>query len=268
MTSDLFAAHHIDDVHAPGAAQELTARLARDGLVTFTGVTDPAGLFTLATSVGEVVMHRDSDPEGVTTITDTAGDAAPKPGYRAFSSLALFPHTDGTAQPHPPALLWLACVQPADQGGASILVDAAAVWRTLAAHHPHALAALSTPGLVSFGAAPAYTGSVFEPATASGRLRVRFRNDELVDPAGAAAEAWPTLLEVIGAHCQELPLAAGQGYVLANSRWLHGRTAYSGGHRRMLRLLGESKARPWPSVVIPDGITTANASSSARVTVG
>jgi alpha-ketoglutarate-dependent taurine dioxygenase len=208
MTGDMFATHHVD-VHAPGAAQELTARLTDQGLVTFDGVTDPAGLFTLANSVCEPVMHRDSDPEGVTHITDTAGDAAPKPGYRAFASAALFPHTDGTAQPHPPALLWLVCAQPAEAGGASILVDAAEVWRTLAARQPVALAALSTPRLVSFGADPAHTASVFEPAAAHGRLRVRFRNDELVHPTSTAEAVWPTLLEVVAAHRHELQLAAG-----------------------------------------------------------
>jgi hypothetical protein len=264
MTGDLFTACHVD-VHAPGAAQGLTARLARDGLATFTGITDPAALFTLANSVCEVVLHRDSDPEGVTTITDTAGDATPKPGYRAFSSLALFPHTDGTAQPHPPALLWLACTQPAEQGGASILVDGAEVWQTLTRHYPVTLAALSTPGLVSFGEDPAYTASVFEPAAAQGRLRIRFRNDELVHPIGVAEAVWPILLEVVAANRHELPLAAGQGYVLANSHWLHGRAAYTGGRRRMLRLLGTPTARPWPSVVIPDGFptTTTHATTAA-----
>jgi hypothetical protein len=52
--------------------------------------------------------------------------------------------------------------------------------------------------------------------------------------------------------------------VLANSRWLHGRAAYHGGRRRMLRLLGNFKARPWPSIVIPDGFpTTARAAAAA-----
>jgi Taurine catabolism dioxygenase TauD, TfdA family len=252
MLCDSFARHYVD-LRGPGHIEALTALLATDGLATFDGITDPAGLLTLASRLGDVVTHRDSDPDGVTTVTDTAGGTLPKPGYRAFSRLALFPHTDGTAQPSPPALLWLVCDLAAPAGGVSVLVDAADVWTTLAAHHPTALAALSTPGMVSFGGGPALTGAVFEPARCRGRLRMRFRNDELVHPAGAAAHAWPVLLEAIAAHRRELTLAAGQGFVACNTRWLHGRTAYIG-RRRMLRVLSSQISQP-TSLVIPDGFT-------------
>jgi hypothetical protein len=75
------------------------------------------------------------------------------------------------------------------------------------------------------------------------------------------AEVWPTLLEVLAAMGRELQLEARQGYVICNSRWLHGRAGYHGRRRRMLRLLGEPKARPWPSVVIPEGFTTVHAAA-------
>jgi hypothetical protein len=44
---------------------------------------------------------------------------------------------------------------------------------------------------------------------------------------------------VIAQHLQAIQLRAGQGLLVSNSRWLHGRDRYTGS-RTMLRILGDS----------------------------
>jgi alpha-ketoglutarate-dependent taurine dioxygenase len=166
--------------------------LARRGLVLVDGLADSVDLLRLARSVATVVPHRDSASDGVTTLVDL-GSAA-RSGFAGFSACALDPHTDRSGVAHPPALLMLSCSRPATSGGECVLIDGQAVYLDLAEAEPEALAALCAPRSVLFGGASGHLGAT------------------------------------IDRHAVELNLSAGQGYVLDNHRWLHGRRAFTG-HR-------------------------------------
>jgi Taurine catabolism dioxygenase TauD, TfdA family len=230
---DNFHAHHAD-ILDPDQQPRVIAMLREHGLVTFTGITDRTTLANAACALMSIRPHRDAGPDGVTVITDTR---TRDPGYAAFTDAELIPHTDGTSLPDPPGLLLLACQQPASQGGTTLLADAARITATLAGQHPAALQALSAPRAAYFGAAGGYLGPVCEPA-GPGRARIRLRLDDLAMFSADATPVIPLLRAAITQHLHTVQLRAGQGLLVSNTRWLHGRDRYTG-PRVMLRILGD-----------------------------
>jgi alpha-ketoglutarate-dependent taurine dioxygenase len=223
-----------DDRRGPAA---LLAQVAEHGLATFAGVSDEPALLRLAGSVCQILPHPDSAPSGVTVLAGTK--PTPSPGRAGLGRAELVPHTDGSSLRHPPPLVMLACGRPAPHGGESLLVDGRALYDGLAAEDPAALLALSHPRAARFGAAPGHLGGVFEHD--KGRVRVRFRLDDLVSFSPGAAAALPSMLRLLAALTLRLRLDTGQGYILRNDRWLHGRTAFSGS-RLLYRVLGKPLA--------------------------
>jgi alpha-ketoglutarate-dependent taurine dioxygenase len=240
---DTFRAHHAD-ILDPTQQPRVIALLREHGLVTFTGITDRAMLASVARRLMSIRPHRDAGPDGVTVITDTQ---TTDPGYGAFTDAELIPHTDGTSLPDPPGLLLLTCQQPASQGGNTLLADAARITATLAGQHPAALRALSAPRAAYFGAAGGYLGPVCEPA-GPGRARIRLRLDDLAMFSADATPIIPLLRAVITQHLHAIQLRTGQGLLVSNTRWLHGRDCYTG-PRIMLRILGD----PLPGTDIQPG---------------
>jgi alpha-ketoglutarate-dependent taurine dioxygenase len=240
---DTFRAHQAD-ILDPAQQPRVIALLRDHGLVTFTGITDRTELASVAGRLMSIRPHRDAGPDGVTVIADT-GTA--EPGYAAFTDAELIPHTDGTSVPDPPGLLLLTCQQPASHGGNTLLADAARITATLAGQHPAALRALCAPRAAYFGAAGGYLGPVCELA-GSGQARVRLRLDDLAMFSADATPLIPLLRAVIAQHQQTIHLDAGQGLLVSNTRWLHGRDSYTG-PRVMLRILGD----PLPGTGIQPG---------------
>lgn len=240
---DIFHAHHAD-ILDPAQQPRVIALLREHGLVTFTGIPDRTTLARAARRLMSIRPHRDAGPDGVTVITDTQ---TTDPGYAAFSDAELTPHTDGTSLPDSPGLLLLTCQRPASQGGNTLLADAARITATLAGQHPDALRALSAPRAAYFGTAGGYLGPVCEPA-GPGRARIRLRLDDLAMFSADATPIIPLLRAVITQHMHTIQLRTGQGLLVSNTRWLHGRDRYTG-PRVMLRILGD----PFPGTGIQPG---------------
>jgi len=240
---DTFRARHAD-ILDPAQQPRVIALLREHGLVTFTGITDRATLASVARRLMSIRPHRDAGPDGVTVITDTQTTDS---GYAAFTDAELIPHTDGTSMPDPPALLLLTCQQPADHGGTTLLADAARITKTLAEQHPAALRALCAPRAAYFGAAGGHLGPVCESA-GTGRTRIRLRLDDLAMFSADATPVIPLLRAVITQHVDAIQLRAGQGLLVSNTRWLHGRDRYTG-PRVMFRILGD----PLPGTGIQPG---------------
>lgn len=222
----------------------LVSALAECGFVLFYGVINSGHLLRLAHSIATIVPHRDSDAAGLTAITDVGGHA--RSGFAGFSARALDPHTDRSGVADPPVLLMMSCGQPASSGGECVLVDGKAVYNDLAESSPEALKALSTPRSVLFGGATGHLGSIF--TRISDRIAIRLRLDELAQISPAVARWLPFLRATIDRHANSFRLNAGQGYILDNCRWLHGRLAFSG-RRMMYRVNGN----PLPHLGIAPG---------------
>ena len=234
------------DVDRSGAVRGLVGALRQGGFALLDGVPDADALLTVAKSIGVVVPHRDSRTDGVTVLADR-GMGADRGGFAGFGREELVPHTDRSGIARPPGLLMMACAQPAQQGGACVVADSSAVYADLAENEPEALNALSAPRSALFGGAAGYLGSVFTPEP-DGRITVRLRLDDLARFSPEAARWCATLRSTIERHLITVALRAGQGYVLDNRRWLHGRRAFAGD-----RIHYRVTAEPLPQMAIPAG---------------
>lgn len=223
---------------------DLVAGLADCGFVLFDGVINSDALLRLAHSIATVVPHRDSDRTGLTTIADRGGQV--QSGLAGFSADELDPHTDRSGIADPPVLLMMSCGRASSTGGECVLIDGAAVYNDLAENQPEALRALSTSRSALFGGATGYLGSVFTEV--GDRMVVRLRLDELAQFSPEATRWLPALRATIDRHANILTLKAGQGYILDNHRWLHGRRAFIG-QRVMYRVIGN----PLPQLGIVPG---------------
>lgn len=72
---DLFAAHFLDH-EAPGAPARFVEQLREVGLVTLDGLATREAVLSFASRVMTISPHRDSDPDGLTTIRDSPRHAA------------------------------------------------------------------------------------------------------------------------------------------------------------------------------------------------
>jgi alpha-ketoglutarate-dependent taurine dioxygenase len=223
---------------------EVPEALAHHGLALVAGLTSSADLADLAQTIGHVVQHRDSDPDGITTITDHNIE---QPGFNGFTNRTLEPHTDRSSIPHPPGLLLTSCGQPATSGGDCVLVDGQAIHDDLTTTAPKALNALRTPRSALFGGAAGHLGSIFTGTTDS-HIAIRLRLDDLARFSPDVSRQLPTLQAAIDRHAITVKLRPGEGYILNNHRWLHGRHAFTG-HRVLFRIT----ANPHPHLNIPPG---------------
>lgn len=239
----MFLARHAD-TRDPGQQALAAVQLREHGLVTFGGIRDRAELQVIAARFMTIRPHRDSGPDGVTVIASTGKQTA---GYAAFTDRELVPHTDGSGVADPPGLLLLLCLRPATAGGSTVLADGAEVAAALARAHPAALPALSSPQAAIFGGSNGYRGPIIAPG-GPGRCSIRFRSDELARFSDSIVDVLPLLTASITKHVETIQLHAGEGILLSNTRWLHGRTRYTG-QRVMLRILGD----PLPSTGIQPG---------------
>lgn len=226
--------------HRQAPAAEVRADAARVGTALLADVAGPTDLLDLAEALGTIEPHRDSGPTGVTVIEDRGTTQS---GMVAFSRRGLAPHTDRSGVPCPPGLVLAACGHAPAAGGESLLVDGQAVYAELAATNPAACLALSAPRSALFGGADGYLGSVF--TRHNGAVSVRLRTDDLARFAPASTPHLTALHEAIGKHTVTNAMSEGSGYVISNSRWLHGRHAFQG-HRVVYRVTANAHAGSVP----------------------
>ncbi|WP_369374163.1 TauD/TfdA family dioxygenase [Streptomyces sp. cg36] len=235
----------------------LADHLREAGLVTVEGLATRAAVLRFTERIMEITPHRDSDPDGLTTIYDTRRHAH-QTAYAGLTSSELAAHTERSGLPLPPRLMLLVCAHPAARGGECLLTDGQAVHADLAAHRPEALEQLSTPRSAYFGGGEGHNGQVFTPH--ADRVVLRLRTDALARWSPLLTPHVPQLLAAINRHQINLPLALGQGYLLDNTRWLHARNAFTG-DRLCWRALGEPLA---PLLPLPPGFPPAPAPAAPR----
>lgn len=233
------------DHRDPAVGVRLAAALCEDGMITFESSPQRADVLALARQIMTIWPHRDSEPDGITVLQDR-GDLAKERGFAGFGHHALGAHTEASAVESPPQLMMLVCAQAATAGGQCSLVDGRELYRELLARDPELLAALSTPRSVLFGGAAGHLGAVFEER--AGRTLIRLRMDDLARFSPQIGLRLSDLRELIQELEQTVALQPGSGYLLDNTRWLHGRAAFSGA-RTMYRILG----MPLPSLGIAAG---------------
>lgn len=254
--ADPFTTHRVDLTTA--RAEDTIAAHIRDiGLVTVDGLTSRRAVLAFASRIMTITPHRDSDPDGLTTIRHTRRHAH-RAGYAGFSKGELAPHTERSGVPAPPRLMLLVCAQPADEGGESLLTDGRALHADLYTRWRQAAVMLSRPRTAFFGAGDGHATQVFT-VHPGGRITLRLRQDGLARWSPVVHSYLPHLRAAASRHQHHLSLTAGQGYLLDNHRWLHARTPFSS-DRQCWRALGE------PRFTLPQGFAPDPAAANPPLT--
>src|SRR5581483_1355114 len=141
QSTNIFEHYYVDLTHGD-VEKRLAAALQKNGLVTFDHIRSREHLVAFSHLLGTVFHHRDSSADGVTCIANT-GEIDTREGFSGFSSSALTFHTDRSSALEPPTLILLLCSIQAQEGGASLLADARAIWEELQRKHPDVLEKLS-----------------------------------------------------------------------------------------------------------------------------
>jgi len=222
------------DLRSPEFLDRTVEVLNEFGFATFDGLSSPEDLLPIAAQFGNVIIHRDSDARGITTIAPKEG-AESVSGLAGFTNKELFLHTDGTAMDNPASFLLIYCNQPAESGGESMLLDGKKLYEELAKTNPVLLEELKLPGSAVFGSAQnQHKGSILE--IADGLKTLRFRYDELGIYSPTVTQNIPELLAIMDGLQVKFSVKKGQGYIVNNRRSLHGRTPFVG-NREMFRVL-------------------------------
>lgn len=176
------------------------------------------------------VRHPHEREPGLTIVAPRLGSNDAN-GLAGFGRSGLVPHTDRSLDPNPPSLLAVVMLSPGD-GGDGLLVDGARLLATLCRSFGR-----SAVGSLRLRTRDGTTVPVVQAV--EGLERIRFRADRLASlysDSGHAAvvKAWqqqvsqPTLLR----------LGVGDGYLVHNHRYLHGRSSFTG-PRRLARFLAK-----------------------------
>ena len=208
---------------------EVAESLAADGLVMVheAGIGEIRDLLTRWTVP---VWHPHEQEAGLTIISARAV-STDADGLAGFGRSWLVPHTDRSLDPNPPSLLAVVMLSPGS-GGDGLVVDGARLFTTLCR---------------SFGRSAveslrmrARDGTTMPVVNAvDGLVRIRFRADPLASlysetGQDAVVDAWRRLVSEPTA----LQMAAGDGYLVHNHRYLHGRSSFTGS-RRLARFLAK-----------------------------
>lgn len=202
--------------------------VAFDGLVVIRGggvgeVRDLLAGWTVAAG------HPHEREKGLTIITPRSY-AAEGDGLAGFSRLGLDPHTDRSLDVVPPSLVATVILSPGACGGETLLVDGAAVLAVL--ERSFGRSAVASLRLRTRDGATVPVVERFD-----GWARIRFRSDRVASVYSdtgdrSALEAWRAMVS----RPTPVRLGVGDGYLVHNHRYLHGRTGFTG-TRRLARLL-------------------------------
>lgn len=179
-----------------------------------------------AKALGEMYRHPDAGDDGLTHIKP---DNRSTENGTGFTRAGLAPHTDRAGTPNPPTLLamYYPLIHPS-QGGVPLFCDLELVLSVYTDQELSELSIRSRHGLESFPILIGYRG---------GRRAFRYRDDDAFELDGPMG-----LVDDIRAHVRETTFAvswleAGGGYIIDNTRMLHGRTQILGEDRIGIRAL-------------------------------
>jgi hypothetical protein len=222
------------------APEAVGTHLVRDGLVMIRdGSIEEVRAFLVGWTVP--VSHPHDQIVGLTIITPRSQPGGID-GVAGFTEACLAPHTDRSMQSHPPSLLITVMISPSVSGGHTVLVDGARVLAGLRRSFDAATISGLRLRRVDGATAPIVW-------TSGGLTKVRFRDDSVAVPYSATGqqEVVDELRNLISMATRSLRLRPGEGYLLHNHRYLHGRSAFSGSRRlaRMLAVVNSEHPCSW-----------------------
>jgi hypothetical protein len=221
-----------------GNIEIIKSLLKESGIVFVKNINSNYDAEYIASKLGTIMNNIDSDLHGVTEISNKK-NGNNKRNSAAFTSQELNLHTDRSPLSTPPNLLinWM-CVNNC-MGGETLLVDGYDVFNYIKLNHENILHFLQDQNVACFtDGINTFSGPIF--SMENNMLKVRFRYDQCSFFNLEAQESIRIFRETLGklAHIKKFNI--GCGYIIVNSRWLHGRKSFDG-HRivRRIHIIGK-----------------------------
>jgi alpha-ketoglutarate-dependent taurine dioxygenase len=180
----------------------------------------------IAKNLGSIHHCVDANTNGITVISNIEQGKNINNSL-AFTHAALYPHTDRSPIRVPPKYLINWCVHSSNSGGEVLLCDGHTIFSYLMEHSPLTCKALMESDAGEFSdTVDTYIGPIFK--LDNGKIFLRFRRDNCVKFKTLFHNHIHTLYEAIDLYTFKVNTKPGEGYVIDNTRWLHGRTAFEG----------------------------------------
>lgn len=207
------------------------------GIVLIRHVPHREKLSCVGSALGDVEQPREVGEGPFSVITAREDVISQRESFSSadgYSSKALPLHTDRSAKKNPPDILICVVEKQSSTDGESTLCDGKQVAEHVKSENPeffHLL--LTTPVHFQFK-----DGSLSAPLLEekNGVFSWRLRQDGQIFLPLALVEHWKYFLQVLLQFTYTLRFEEGEGYVLNNKRWFHGRNCFEG-ERRVIRLL-------------------------------
>lgn len=207
--------------------------LDKEGIVFFQNLYTESLGEDIANLFGTIHNTLDSTGNGITEITEEKSGKNVR-NSRAFTRLSLYPHTDRSPMRKPPRYLLNWVQEAAQHGGETLLVDGWLLYEEMEKDYPKDLSILQTSIATFTDGINTHIDSIFKKDE-RGVISIRFRDDDCVLFADDAKPSVDCLRALIRKNLLTFELKTGDAYLLDNTRWLHGRNAYTG-HRLICRL--------------------------------
>ncbi|KAL6237706.1 hypothetical protein BDW75DRAFT_228556 [Aspergillus navahoensis] len=206
--------------------------------IAFLKECDEAKLSKLAGQLGEVVRPRNEKISG-TGISNIRFE--PSLVGKGYSSDELYFHTDRSGWDRPPRILVSTLKSKSTSGGASMLADTTRILQDIKEQGEDFYELLTNAKYSSFRS----DDGAFVPRPifdqSSGLFRFRF--DDGIQLSASLVIRFPQLFDAIYRNSFAVALDEGQGYLLDNHRYLHGRTSFTGSRELLRALVNPPPAR-------------------------
>lgn len=215
----------VDITEAYENKKNIKQALEQSGIILFRNMNSEEIALEISKSLGNIYRCIDSDSHGITTISNLNHGRNMKNSL-AFTQAGLYPHTDRSPIHTPPKYLINWSISPSQIGGELLICDGKAVYDYLKSSHLNSCIALSEPDAAIFSdTIDSYSGPIF--TTNDDKFQnIRFRRDNCIKFKNNYHQHVHTLFEAIDLHTIKLSTNSGDGYIIDNTRWLHGRNPY------------------------------------------
>ncbi|PKX98638.1 putative haloacid dehalogenase-like hydrolase [Aspergillus novofumigatus IBT 16806] len=236
---------HSPEFHLPSDIDGVRQDLFTKG-IAFVEECDETSIVHLGNQLGEIVRPRNEKAHG-SGISHIR--FAPNLTGKGYSSEELFFHTDRSGWDEPPRILMSTLKSRSEAGGESLLADGYQVLGALKQEDEKLYDLITNSKHTSFRS----DDEVFVPRAIFDREKgiLRFRFDDSIQLSASMVSRFSRLQDIIYENAFVVSLQPGQGYILDNHRYLHGRASFSGS-RELLRVLVKPHAPRRETVVLFD----------------
>jgi hypothetical protein len=211
---------------------DIRKQFKENGIIFLREISSNSAAIDIANLLGLIVENLDADNYGITEISNTKRGHNKK-NSAAYTSQELHLHTDRSPIAKPPTFVmnWI-CVKDC-VGGESTLADGNKIFEYINTEHPEYVDALTNTDVACFSdGIDTFIGSIFT-FNEQNNLETRFRYDKCSFFKLESSKEIKFFKDSANKLAYVIDFDVGEGYILNNKRWLHGRKSFKG--YRMIR---------------------------------